>query len=848
MNFGEKHTFKKSEKLASQTQKTARHFGVLILRVLVLCAFAGIIYVGWLGYSTFKNVIDTTAEATAVEIIPKGYQTTVLDHEDDEIATLSVDDLDRKYVVSDQIPINLRRAFIAVEDPQFTEHEGIDTVESMKSLIASIIDGGNFTKDAPVTITEQLLKNQVSYEKPKPGIMNGILNFFREKYMAVKLETLYTKDEILEYYLNTISLGRYTLGVETAAQRYFNKSVSDLTLSESAILAGMAKNPDSYDPILHPGRCKNRQLKVLTEMMNQKLITYDEYEQALKDNALSRVQRFNRVYMENLSPISYFSNAMISSLISDMKTELGYSQTQAMNAIFTGGLTIHSTQDMQMQTVCDEECKNPQNYPAKIGYMLNYQLTVKHKSGVEESYGFSDIKEWYKKGKLSQIFDSEKKARKIATDFRRETLDKDDIVVAESIEIIPQPQVSFVITDPATGEVKALVGGRDDESDALVYDRATTVNRQPGDVLSPLSSYLPAIDTAGFSLGTVQNDEEYYYPETEVLVKNRYKSYLGLKTLREAMNDSINVIAVKTLDKVTPKVGYDYLLNMGFSTLVDGYSDDSSSTSTDISLSTAVGELSRGVTNLDITSAYASLASGGVRNAPHFYTTVADRQGNVILDRSADPSKRIMKESTAWLMTDALREDVEDAKPRIIFGQSGMVLSGISGMSSKSADFWHIGYTPYLAAGIWSGYDSGKKMKQDDYHEKIWTQIMRRIHDGYPIKTSFSKLPDIRQVKICTKCGKLAIDGLCDEALLGSAARDEYFTKETLPTETCDCHVRCKICSASGHLASDSCPEDQTYEIVYLIKKNEKAGEGLTADSEAIMPDYLIDSVCEIHG
>ena len=139
-------------------------------------------------------------------------------------------------------------------------------------------------------------------------------------------------------------------------------------------------------------------------------------------------------------------------------------------------------------------------------------------------------------------------------------------------------------------------------------------------------------------------------------------------------------------------------------------------------------------------------------------------------------------------------------------------------------------------------------MTPENYHVKIWSQIMRRIHDGYPVKTSFQKTADIRQVRICTKCGKLAIDGLCEDAVMGSAAREEYFTKETLPTETCDCHIRCRICKASGLLASDSCPEDETYDIVYLIKKNEKAGEGITADSELIMPDYLIDSVCTVHG
>ena len=208
-----------------------------------------------------------------------------------------------------------------------------------------------------------------------------------------------------------------------------------------------------------------------------------------------------------------------------------------------------------------------------------------------------------------------------------------------------------------------------------------------------------------------------------------------------------------------------------------------------------------------------------------------------------------MKKTTAWLLTDALGDVVSNINSNhLAFKASGMALAGKNGASENSNDLWFVGYTPYLTAGIWCGYDGNKSQKNTTYHMDLWRKIMEEISEGYEIKTEFEKPEGLKSASICTKCGKLVIGDLCENAVGGSCSRLEYFTAETLPKDSCDCHVRCRICKSSGMLAGDGCPESEVYEVVYLQKKDEKAGEGKTTDSTRIMPDYLIDSLCDVHN
>lgn len=853
MNFSEKKVIKRAKKLRSKWPTRGRRVQVFLLRFGFFLLVCGTVYAAYLGFRYIKDITADVPDINAIDLIPEGFTTSILDDDGDTVRTLSASDANRQYVMLDQIPTNLQNAFIAIEDENFRSHDGIEPVTILKSTIAWIASGGVQASEH-LTLTQQLLKNQIPTLDKESDLLSGVRRRLKEEYMALRMENRYTKDEILEFYLNTVNLGQNTSGVEAASLRYFNKHAIDLSLSECACLAGIAKNPNAYNPISHSGRNRTRELMVLKAMQDQGFITSDQYELAIRDDVQAHAQRHKVGKADDTKPTSYFTDAMIRDVIEDMKSELGYSETQAANALYTGGLKIQTTLDSDMQAVCEKEINNAKNYPEDVSYQLEYQLTIQHPNGSTESYSFSDVKKWYAdRGEpIASFFKSPKKAKKVIAPFKKSMVRDSDKVIAESVNTVIEPQTSFVLMDHTTGEIKALVGGRDKTADELSGGRATDVNRQPGSTLGILSTYLPVLDTAGMSLASVKDDAEYYYPGTEELVQNRYgDTYRGLTTIRDSIINSTNVIAVKTLDQITPKIGYDYLKNLGFSTLTDGYSDDAGRTLTDIALPLALGKLARGVNNLELTAAFATIADAGVYKKPHLYTKVLDHDGNVLIDHSQTSSKKVMKDTTAWLLTDAMKESVMTMNEKnISFRKSAMAIAGQDGISENGNDLWFVGYTPYLTAGIWCGYDANKSQKDTEYHMNIWRRIMEKVSNigDFEVNESFTMPKGLFKAKICTKCGKLAIDGLCAEATGGSCEREEYFTSETLPTDSCDCHVRCKICKASGLLAGDGCPESDVYDVIYLQKKDEEAGSGKTNDSNLIMPTYLIDSICEVHN
>ena len=852
MNYSEKYVEIKARKLRSKGVRRLKRTQVFFLRFGFVILLAGCLVGAFFGYRELKAIFDEVPDIRTVDLTPAGHTTQILDDGGNNLQVLVNKDIRSDYVMMDRLPDNLKNAFIAIEDPEFRSHEGIDPVGFLRALVTGLTNGGDFRQPTS-TITEQLLRNQVFSGGEEKDLMSRFKRALIEQYMTLRMENRYTKDEILEYYLNTVSLGQNTQGVDAASMRYFNKHAEDLTLSECATLAAIVKNPTAYNPITHSTRNRNRELQVLTAMQDQGFISGTEYETAIRDDVQARVQRYNEHFMKNRKPTTYFVDALIQSVIEDLKSELGYTETQAVNALYSGGLKIYSTQDAQIQKIVDRETGNPKNYPEDVSFQPDYQLTV-HPIGSQNnvSYSFNDVKKWYESQgkKLPATFSSEKELKKVINPFRRSIIADSDNLIAESVQLIVEPQISFVVMEQSTGAIKALVGGRGDKAASLSVNRATSSTRQPGSSLGTLAVYLPALDTSGMTLGTVQDDTEYNYPGTDQPVENLHPgTYRGLTTLRDSIIESIHVIAVKTMDQVTPLVSYDYLKRLGFTTLVDGYSDDAGKSSTDIALSTALGELNKGVNNLDLTGAYATIANGGCYHPPHLYTKITDHDGNTLIDHSNPESTRVMKETTAWLLTDVLRENVEDNQAGTIrFRNSDMVIAGREGASDENNDLWFTGYTPHLTAGIWCGYDSGKSQKDTDYHENIWRRIMEKISTRDETRTSFPIPDGIETVSICTKCGKLAIEDLCSDAVGGSCERTEYFTTDSVPTDTCDCHVRCRICKSSGLLAGDGCPESKVYEVVYLQKKDEKADDGKTMDSSLIIPDYLIDSICDEHN
>ena len=806
MNFSRRNTVERANRLKSPATHRLNKCKVMALRV-VLISLVVIAAVAFSGVSGIVNgLMETAPGIDSINVIPDGYATTILNSKGKTIQTLVGKEANRQYATLDTIPKHLQNAFVAIEDERFWVHDGIDLQGIFRATFSGLTNGGEFHQGAS-TLTQQLLKNQVFNGGEEATFAQKVERKVQEQYLAIQLENRLTKEQILEYYLNTINLGQNTLGVQAAAKRYFDKDVSELTISESAVLAGITQNPAGYNPITHPKRNAKKRTTILSYMKDQGYITSDEYEKAMADKVYARIKAVNKETTATQTTTSYFTDALIDQVISDMKNELGYTETQAYNALYRGGLTIYTTQDASIQKVCDNVINNPSYYPAGSTYQLSYQLTVTDAKGVAHNYNAGTMKNWFakkKKKKIPLYYTDKKEANQYIKVYKKAmSKGTGSQVEGEKIDFVIQPQVSFVVMDQTTGQVKAICGGRGEKTASRTLNRASTSLRQPGSTYKILSTYLPALDTSGMTLATQQKDEPYYYPGTKRLVKNWYRGYRGTVTIRKAIADSMNVIAVKTLEQVTPKVAYDYLLNLGFTSLVESYTDASGKIYSDISLPMALGGLTKGVSNLELTTAFASIANGGVYNKATFYTKIIDHDGNVLLDKTpvvtktqnkkgedvtvvtTSSSKQVMKDSTAFLLTSAMQDVVNSGTGTAVKLRGiNVPVAGKTGTSTGNKDLWFVGYTPYLTAGIWGGYDASEKQSNTTYHKAIWKAIMEKLSKKHKDeKVKFTMPSSVVAVRTCTVCGKPLA-----ENHYNSRSKKEYFAKGTVPEETCSVH------------------------------------------------------------
>lgn len=842
MNYGKKEIDSKIDKINSSNKKVfnkiklnVKIFAVIIVFTLILCVVFSVVGI-------VRGLTDSAPDINEENIMPDGYPSIIYDANGKKVQKLMGINANREYKKITDIPECVQNAFVAIEDARFYKHSGVDLQGILRAVFSALSDE-KMTQGAS-TITQQLLKNQVFGGGNEKSFFGKVSRKIQEQSLAIKLESTIDKKKILEYYLNTINLGQNTMGVETASKRYFGKSVSKLTVSEAAVLAGITQNPTEYNPITEQQNNEAKRKIILKNMLDQKYITEDEYEEALGDDVYSRIQDINKEKRtSSYGDInSYYVDAVIENVVSDLKQKLGYTETQAYNAIYREGLKIYTCQDQSLQKICDDVINNDKYYQKNTKSYLSYQLKVKKSDGETESYTEGDVRAFINdahKKRISFYFKNRKKAEKYIKLFKKKNLDKHDKILSESINLIKQPQASFVLMEQSTGKVRAIVGGRGEKTANRTLNRASSSKRQPGSTFKVLSTYLPALDTSGFTLANVMDDAPYKYPGTNKRVKDWDSSgYKGLTSLRQGIVDSVNIVTVKTFQKVTPQTGFDYLLNLGFTTLVDRRETSDGQIYSDIQLPTALGGLTDGVTNVELTAAYAAIANGGTYIKPVYYTKIVDSKGNVLLQNSKS-GKKVMKNTTAWLLTDAMKDVIKRGTgKKAAFKKIKMPQAGKTGTTSDNTDFWFEGYTPYYTAGIWLGYDSMFTQMSGSTSKIMWRDIMEKVHKVKKLKNkNFKKPEDIITRKICKKCGKLAVYGLCDRALDGNDIKTEYFARGTQPKESCDCHVKYTFSNSTGHMAETGASAS-TNDKVYL-NKDESTYKAQTKDTPYLIPGWL---------
>lgn len=840
MNFSKNGTVSKQKQIKSTSKKLATKVKISIFKIFLICLLIIAIVGGFAGIGVLQGIIESSPNIDSINVAPTGFSTTIYDQDGNELTKLVGSDANRIYAEIGQIPLHVQNAFIAIEDERFWSHNGIDVQGIFRAFFVGLSDGG-FTQGAS-TITQQLLKNQVFEGGNEEDFISKFERKIQEQYLAIQLEKELSKKQILEYYLNTINLGQNTLGVQAASNRYFDKDISQLTISEAAVIAGITKNPTNNNPISNPENNKERRLLILNNMKTQGYINQAEYDEALSDDVYKRIQNVNKE-LQNSSIYSYFVDEMINQVVKDLQEKKGYTQAQAINAIYRGGLSIYTTQDSEIQGICDEVLGNEEYYPSNSSWELNYQLSIEKADKTTVNYSAGHIKNQVNQTNpgFTLLFKNKEDATPYIESFKASVIEPGDTVIGETIQFSIQPQISFVIMDQYTGQVKGIVGGRGEKSANRTLNRASSTVRQPGSTFKIVSAFLPALDSAGMTLASVQDDAPFTYPNG-VKLKNWNNKYNGYTTLREAITQSMNIVSVKTLADVTPQLAYDYLLKLGFTTIVDSRTDENGQVHSDINLPMALGGLTDGVTNLEITAAFAAIANNGAYIKPSFYTKIIDHDGKVLLENTPEP-KQVMKDSTAWLLTNAMEDVVKRGTGgRLRFQKINMPIAGKTGTTTGDNDAWFSGYTPYYTASIWGGYDNNGDIGSTNFTKDLWRTIMERINEG--LKTKSFKMPSsVTSAKICTKSGKLAVEGVCDHAPGGSTVKTEYFAKGTVPTEKCDVHIKLAICQDSKQLASEFCPVNHVKEVVYMIKEETDK----TADTPYLLPEGLEDSLCTMH-
>ena len=784
MNYGKKSVSKKRNSLISRTAMMGKRAHVSLIRVLFVVLITICVVIGCTGIGAFRGIIDNAPDVNDIDISPLGYATFLYDGDGNQLRKLTAPSSNRLPVSIDQIPVDLQHAVVAIEDERFYEHNGIDVRGILRAFVKNL-SSGNLSEGAS-TITQQLLKNNVFTNWTQESTwLERFTRKIQEQYLAVEIEKkINNKNVILENYLNTINLGAGTYGVQAAARKYFNKDVWDLNLSECTTLAGITQNPTQYNPIEHPEANAKRRKEVLDHMIDQGYITQEQYDQVINDDIYSEIQAAQVLNEETDNTVySYFEDELIDQVINDLMNIKGYTRTQAQNLVYSGGLSIYTTQDASIQKILDEEYADPSNYPDYVQYALDYALTVQNPDGEEVNYSKEMLRLYFQNEdpEFDLLFDSQEEGQSYVDRYKEHVLADGSTVVAERVSFAPQPQSSMSIIDQHTGYVKAIIGGRGEKTASLTLNRATDTTRQPGSTFKILSTYAPALNEKGMTLATTFEDEPYNYPDGSP-VNNASKSYGGTTTIRRAIQNSINVVAVKCLEEVTPELGLQYLDNFGFTTLAHGTEADKDADGTiwtDANLPMALGGLTHGVTNIELCAAYAAIANNGNYIEPIYYTKILDHNGNVLIEKNS-AGRSVIKESTAWLLTSAM-EDVVNQGTGTACQLDDMTVAGKTGTTDAYNDLWFVGYTPYYTCAVWSGFDNNEKLPEDarDFHKNLWKKVMTRIHEGLPDK-DFDMPASVEKISICEETGLLP--------RAGCPVITEYFDIGDVPTDYCNQH------------------------------------------------------------
>ena len=670
---------------------------------------------------------------------------------------------DRIMVSIDEIPEMLQNAFIAVEDARFYEHNGVDVKRIVGALVANFTSGST---QGGSTITQQLIKQTVlsseqSYKRK-----------LQEAYLAMELETRYTKKQILESYLNTIFLGGSYYGVRVAAYGYFGKSLDQLTLRECAMLAGLTRSPNYYNPRSNfytrntegsstPDITNNRTDYVLRQMRENGLITAQQYNAALDRSTASVLEKSPA--STDMYAYPHYVEYAISDVVDTFLDLNGLEDTSANryameNKLRTGGYSVYLCLDTEIQEIVEDTLANWSSYP-----------------------------------RLRDPSDKVYQSR------------NSDGTYTE----IEQPQAAACVFDYRTGELKAIVGGRYKPTTRKTLNRASGMTMPVGSSIKPLTVYAPAIDLGASPASIAYNMPVPISGWKDSSGKDSWPKnyggggYKGPQSFRSALRNSYNTAAAQILmTYVGVSRSVEYLHLMGI--------PDKNINADPFGL--ALG--SSGLTPVQMAVAFGTIANKGVYQQPLSFSRIVDSNGNVVVDMHQQQDRhQVFKPSTAYLVVDMLKEAVQSGtgtKAKI----SSQVVAGKTGTNSDSKGVFFAGMTGWYSGSVWIGHDNYKALSSKatggNAAAPLWQSFMEKIHkaknlDSREIIDGTPSDYNLVRVTTCGVSGQLATDA-CYNDVNGYKTITDYWSADSVPTAYCSMHKSVSVCTESGLLATDYCP------------------------------------------
>ncbi|MBO8170589.1 MAG: transglycosylase domain-containing protein [Bacillaceae bacterium] len=738
--------------------------------ILFVLGLMGVFFVGAAGAGFVASLVKDDPVRSYDEIYDKiftNYLTGFAYFKDDTLIGQLRAEEDRRLVHLDEISDHLINAVIATEDKYFEEHNGIVPKSIIRAAIQDLTNSPVQTGGS--TLTQQLIKNtiltpEVSYKRKA-----------KEIFLALRIERMFSKDQILEAYLNEIYFGKNAngsniYGIEAAAKGIFDKRASELNLAESAYLAGMPQSPITYSPFTDEGlkEGKKRMKLVLDNMLEQGYITRDQYNEALeydiKGNLAQPEKRAYARYPFLMMEIEQrAAEALVNQYLkennqtrADLSDDEYYSLVEEKRKeILRNGYHIHTTIDKRVHEIMNEIATNPENFGPNRTY------TVKGKT------------------------------------------------IENALE-----EVGSMLIDNDTGAILGMIGGRDFNVEQTNH---ATAPRQPGSAMKPLAAYGPAFEEGILQPGSVIDDVPVVLPDGthgRHIPANWNNKFHGLITAREALKRSYNIPAIKAYLEVGIPKALDYVEKMGVTTLVEA----------DYHASTGViGGLSYGLTVEEITNAYSTFANQGTFVDAYMIERIEDNNGQLIYQHESDPVP-VFSEQTAYLMTDMMRTVVSESGATGIGVRNyvgwNVDIAGKTGTTNYDRDSWFVAYTPEVSMGVWIGYDEPYTLPWNSKTNSIniWGKIMQRIFDEYPElsdpNANFERPDGIVTRSICSKSGKLPSE-LCEEA---GYVITEIFNRKFVPTETDDSLQEARVVEIDEerYLAKETTPDDMVEEGIFF--------------------------------